>query len=183
MKGSDIKEKLVSSGFKLVDVAQKMGIIPQTFQSLLRTDDMKVGVLQDIAKAIDQDITFFFDNIEMPAYQYDVQLDEIIKAQLHYVQFYTVSILYHLRHINEFTGGKKFDKKQFKKEEAYAEQFQLDFEEPFYKKYSTSQKLDFIKELNEATRIYFDNMFVISREIHNRIYISDTNSNQPNPSK
>jgi len=61
MKGYEVKEKLVSSGFKLVDVAQKMGVIPQTFQSLLRTDDIKVGVLQEIAKAIGKDITFFFE--------------------------------------------------------------------------------------------------------------------------
>jgi len=61
MKGIEVKSKLIASGYKLSDIAKKMGIIPQTFQSFLRSDDMKVGVLQEIVKAIDKDLSFFFE--------------------------------------------------------------------------------------------------------------------------
>jgi len=172
MKGIDVKEKLQKNKYSLKEIADLMGETPQNFQAMFKVEDIKTGVLERIAKAIGKDILFFFDDIDMSDYQYNNQLDEIIGGQINYIQFYAVSILFHLRKINEFTGGKKFDNRQFKKEEAYAEQFHADFEEPFYKKYSTQEKLVFIKELNAAIKNYFDNMFVISRDIHNRLYLS-----------
>lgn len=172
MKGIDVKERLQKNRYSLKEIADLMGETPQNFQAMFKVEDIKTGVLERIAKAIGKDILFFFDNIDVSDYQYSNQLDEIIGVQINSVQFYAVSILYHMRHINEFTGGKKFDNKQFQKEETYAEQFHTDFEEPFYKNYSTQEKLVLIKELNAAIKNYFDNMFVISRDIHNRIYMS-----------
>ena len=66
MNGVTIKEKLLISGYKLSDLASKMGITPQNLQKLLSVDDIKTGVLEKIAMAIDKDIFFFFDKQETP---------------------------------------------------------------------------------------------------------------------
>jgi len=182
MKGIEVKERLQKNKYSLKEIADLMGETPQNFQAMFKVEDIKTGVLERIAKAIGKDILFFFDNIDTLDSQYNNQLDEMIEEHLRYIQFYAVSILYHLRHINELTGG-KFDNKQFKKEEGYAEQFKIDFEEPFYKKYSTKEKLVFIKELSEATKNYFNNMFKISREIHNSIEQSDNRIEQSKKGK
>ncbi len=61
MKGSEVKKILKSIGVSQAVVAREMGVMPQTLQSLLRTDDIKVGVLQEIAKAAGKNIFFFLD--------------------------------------------------------------------------------------------------------------------------
>ena len=176
MKGIEVKKILQKNGYSLKDIAELMNETPQNFQALLKVEDIKTGVLERIANAIKKDIMFFFREIrEQEDFLYDKELNNIIKHKLHYIQFYFASILFHIRNIEELTGGEKFDNKQFKKEENYMGQFEAPFEEPFYKKYSTQEKLDFIKELDEATRYLLDNMFVISRETHHRLYISQKN--------
>jgi hypothetical protein len=61
VRGKEVKEKLLNSGYVLKDVAAIMGIIPQNLQSLLGVDDIKTGVLESIAKAINKSIYFFYD--------------------------------------------------------------------------------------------------------------------------
>lgn len=61
MTGRSVKNKLVSSGYVLADVAKEMGVIPQTLNSLLQANDIKTGVLESIAKAINKSIYFFFE--------------------------------------------------------------------------------------------------------------------------
>ena len=61
MTGKDVKTKLLTSGYVLADVAKEMGIIPQTLNSLLQANDIKTGVLENIAKAINKSIYFFFE--------------------------------------------------------------------------------------------------------------------------
>lgn len=62
MKGQHVKEKLLKNGYKLKDVAQSMGIIPQNLQTLLSADDIKTGVLESIANSINKTIYFFYEN-------------------------------------------------------------------------------------------------------------------------
>lgn len=60
MTGLEIKEKLVDSGYKLSDISQNMGVTPQSLHKFLMTEDIKTGVLERIAKAVNKDIMFFF---------------------------------------------------------------------------------------------------------------------------
>jgi transcriptional regulator with XRE-family HTH domain len=170
MKGIEVKEILQKNGYTLKDVANLMGETPQNFQALLKVEDIKTGVLERIAKAINKNILFFYNNMDGVNSLLEKELNEIILRKLHCIEFYPASILYHLRHINEAIGGEKFDKKQFKIEEGYASQFSTPFKEPFYIKYSIQEKLDFIKELDEAIRSYFDNIFVLARDINMNTY-------------
>jgi transcriptional regulator with XRE-family HTH domain len=59
MTGKKIKEILVENGYKLVDVAKKMGESSQNLNSMLNTQDIKTGVLERIAKAINKNLYFF----------------------------------------------------------------------------------------------------------------------------
>lgn len=60
MTGKRVKEILKDRGYKLAFVAESMGIIPQNLQSLLNVDDIKTGVLERIADAINESILIFF---------------------------------------------------------------------------------------------------------------------------
>lgn len=160
MKGSEVKEKLVSSGFKLVDVAQRMGVIPQTFQSLLRTDDIKVGVLKEIAKAIGKDITFFFEfeNENEDSKLQESQLAiEITKnsgrAYRLYQKIVSIDILL----------DKKFG---IKNEDGYASGAAKILNDTFFKKYdfvvdgmTYDQKKQFNDQLKQAIDTFIDIFF------------------------
>lgn len=62
MTGEYVKNKLKNSGYVLDDVARGLNITPQNLQSKLRSSDIKVGVLEDIAKAINKNVYFFFED-------------------------------------------------------------------------------------------------------------------------
>lgn len=61
MKGEVVKERLLKEGYILADVARAMGIIPQNLQTLLSANDIKTGVLEKIAQAINKKAYFFFE--------------------------------------------------------------------------------------------------------------------------
>lgn len=86
MKGQEVKEILQSNGYLLKEVATSMGETPQNFQAMLKVEDIKTGVLERIASAIDKNIMFFFsgysvDNDEMKV------INEILynQKQIHYL--------------------------------------------------------------------------------------------------
>lgn len=60
MTGEYVKNRLREGGYILDDVARSMDITPQNLQSKLRSTDIKVGVLEEIAKAINKTVYFFF---------------------------------------------------------------------------------------------------------------------------
>lgn len=62
MKGQYVKEKLLKNGYKLKEVADSMGIIPQNLQSLLSAEDVKSGVLESIADSINKPVYFFYED-------------------------------------------------------------------------------------------------------------------------
>lgn len=66
MNGKQIKEKLKKDGFILSEIAESMQETPQNLQSMLRTTDIKTGVLERIATAINKSLYYFFEeeNIE-----------------------------------------------------------------------------------------------------------------------
>ena len=63
MTGLEIKEKLKRCGFTQSEIAVKLGVSPQTFNAYLKVDDIKTGLLENIATAIGKDISFFYHNI------------------------------------------------------------------------------------------------------------------------
>lgn len=64
MTGREVKAKLLSQGYILADIAKKMGVIPQTLNSLLQANDIKTGVLEKIANAINKSAYFFYESDE-----------------------------------------------------------------------------------------------------------------------
>ena len=74
MKGDDVKEKLKETGLTLKEVSDRMGISPQALHNILKTEDIKVGVLKSIADAINETVYFFFEDIltESPMPKYEV---------------------------------------------------------------------------------------------------------------
>ncbi len=62
MSGKEVKKILIDNGFQLAYVAEKMGIIPQTLQSLLNAADIKTGVLENIASAISKSVYYFYES-------------------------------------------------------------------------------------------------------------------------
>jgi phage repressor protein C with HTH and peptisase S24 domain len=62
MKGIEVKKKLQNSGFSLKMVADAMGETPQNLNSMLNAQDIKTGILERIAGAINKSLYFFFDD-------------------------------------------------------------------------------------------------------------------------
>lgn len=73
MRGLDVKQKIKLAGFSQKEVADKMGISPQAFQNILKTEDIKVGILQSIAKAINKNVYFFFEDFLDEGKNHDVR--------------------------------------------------------------------------------------------------------------
>lgn len=59
MTGEQVKQILKQNSFELSDIATKLGIPAQNLHSLLKTSDMKIGQLEQIAKAINKSVYFF----------------------------------------------------------------------------------------------------------------------------
>lgn len=64
MTGSEAKKMLKLSGLSLTEIATRMGITPQLLCKYLAVQDIKTGVLEQMAKAIGKDITFFYPESE-----------------------------------------------------------------------------------------------------------------------
>ncbi|ROH98317.1 S24 family peptidase [Chryseobacterium sp. G0240] len=62
MDGGFIRKKIELSGFQLVDVAKKLEITPQDLQSKLKSKDVKVSFLVNVAKAINKSVYYFFES-------------------------------------------------------------------------------------------------------------------------
>ncbi len=63
MKGDFLKEKIKNSGFQQSEVASKLGITPQGLESKLKSKDIKVSFLLKVAKAINKNVYYFFDEL------------------------------------------------------------------------------------------------------------------------
>ncbi|WP_053329070.1 hypothetical protein [Chryseobacterium gallinarum] len=62
MNGEFLRKKIESTGFQLVEIAEKLGITPQDLQSKLKSKDIKTSFLIRIAEAINKNVYFFFDD-------------------------------------------------------------------------------------------------------------------------
>lgn len=63
MSGIEIKKILQGKGFTLSDIALKLNKSPQAFNEALKAADIKTGLLESIATAIGQDMSFFYSSI------------------------------------------------------------------------------------------------------------------------
>lgn len=62
MKGEKIKEILRAEGFVLSDVARLLGFDnDQRLHSALRSDDVKTGLVEDIARVTNKSVCLFYD--------------------------------------------------------------------------------------------------------------------------
>ena len=61
MKGEEVKKILEEDGLQLTDVAERLNISPQNFNNWLGVQDIKTGILEKIAQAIDKNIYYFID--------------------------------------------------------------------------------------------------------------------------
>lgn len=61
MTGQKIKEILKAEGFTLTDIAEKLGYDnDQRLHSALRSDDVKSGLIEEIARVTNKSIGFFY---------------------------------------------------------------------------------------------------------------------------
>lgn len=61
MNGDFLRKKIESSGFQLADVARGMNITPQNLQSKLKSKDIKVSFLEELAQSINKTVYYFFE--------------------------------------------------------------------------------------------------------------------------
>jgi phage repressor protein C with HTH and peptisase S24 domain len=61
MRGEEVKKILEEDGHQLAEVAEKLNISPQNFYNWLGVQDIKTGILEKIARAIDKNIYYFID--------------------------------------------------------------------------------------------------------------------------
>ncbi len=62
MTGDFIRHKIINAGYQQAEVAQILGITPQTLESRLKAKDVKVSFLLDVAKAIKKNLYYFFSD-------------------------------------------------------------------------------------------------------------------------
>jgi transcriptional regulator with XRE-family HTH domain len=60
MNGKTLKEQLKSTHYSLAEIASKMGITPQTLNSIFNSADVKSGVLEKLACVLDLPLAYFY---------------------------------------------------------------------------------------------------------------------------
>ena len=59
MSGEEVRVILLSNGFVLKDIASKLGISPQAFNSRLSAKEIKLDTLNEICKTINKSLDYF----------------------------------------------------------------------------------------------------------------------------
>ena len=60
MRGIDLKEKLNATHISLAEIARRMGISPQSLNSVFNSEDVKSGVLEKLSEALNVPIAYFY---------------------------------------------------------------------------------------------------------------------------
>lgn len=66
MTGTELKDKLLAEGFKVLEIAGKLGISEEALYSKLKTKDVKITLLKSIAKATNKSLSFWLDDKNIP---------------------------------------------------------------------------------------------------------------------
>ena len=60
MKGEDLKNRLKSTAIPMSEIANKMGIMPQSLYSIFNSEDVKSGVLERLSEVLEVPIAYFY---------------------------------------------------------------------------------------------------------------------------
>ena len=60
MKGEDLKNRLKSTAIPMSEIANKMGIMPQSLYSIFNSEDVKSGVLEKLSEVLEVPIAYFY---------------------------------------------------------------------------------------------------------------------------
>lgn len=60
MRGAELKEKLRNSPYSMAELAKMIGVSPQNLNASFSSEDVKSGVLEKLAKALDVPVSFFY---------------------------------------------------------------------------------------------------------------------------
>lgn len=63
MRGETVKKKLKDKGFVLSDIAAAIGKTPQNLDGQLKSEDVKSGLLENIAKVVGYGMDLFYDEL------------------------------------------------------------------------------------------------------------------------
>lgn len=63
MRGETVKRKLRDKGFVLSDIAAAIGKTPQNLDGQLKSEDVKSGLLENIAKVVGYGMDLFYDEL------------------------------------------------------------------------------------------------------------------------
>ena len=79
MKGTDVKRILKACGYTQSAVAKSIGMNQQTMSEALKSDNIRIELLKQIAKAIDKDVAFFFNEVKTDSKQIELLYEATIK--------------------------------------------------------------------------------------------------------
>lgn len=60
MKGEDLRKRLKDTSFSMTEIANKLGMLPQTLYSAFNADDVKSGLLEKLSDALGLPLSFFY---------------------------------------------------------------------------------------------------------------------------
>lgn len=60
MKGMELKEKLLSRGYTITYIANKLGTIPQNLNSWFNSQDVRSGTIEKLAEVLELPIAYFY---------------------------------------------------------------------------------------------------------------------------
>ena len=60
MKGAEFKEKLCATHISLSEIARKMGISPQSLNSVFISADIKTGTLEKVSEVLGLPLSYFY---------------------------------------------------------------------------------------------------------------------------
>lgn len=60
MKGIDLKNRLLSAGYTVTAIANKVGVIPQNVNGWFTSNDVRTGTVEKLAEVLGLPISFFY---------------------------------------------------------------------------------------------------------------------------
>lgn len=60
MKGIDLKNRLLSAGYTVTAIANKVGVIPQNVNGWFTSNDVRTGTIEKLAEVLGLPISFFY---------------------------------------------------------------------------------------------------------------------------
>lgn len=105
MNGLQVKNKIKEHGMPMKDVALAIGESEQSLQSMFKAKDIKVGVLQKLADAIEKDISYFFEPLDAPIINKENPLSKSVQKHTNYKPTSELIPMYNV----DFIAGTAFD--------------------------------------------------------------------------